>query len=154
MEAKAKSLNARAAFAAGAILVLSALAAAAQQAPPTPAEKPSAPPAEAAPRSEGVPAPEPRKRRAAPPSETPAGHEMLGLSVFSSDGGKVGDVRAVNLAPDGRVAALHVRTGGFLGFGARIVAIPEGKFARSGQDVRLTFTADEVRSLPQVKDGR
>jgi sporulation protein YlmC with PRC-barrel domain len=79
---------------------------------------------------------------------------MLGLSVFASDGGRVGDVRAVNLRPDGRVVALHVGTGGFLGFGGRIVAIPEGKFARSGQGVRLTFTADEVRRLPEVKDGR
>lgn len=147
------SLKPRAALGAAAVLGLSALAAAAQQAP-APAEKAPAPPAEAAPGPETSPAPAPQKRRAAPPSETPAGHEMLGLSVFSSDGNRVGDVRAVNLGPDGRIAALHVRTGGFLGFGARIVAIPEGKFARSGQDVRLTFTAAEVSSLPEAKDGR
>ena len=58
---------------------------------------------------------------------------MVGLSVFSSDGSRVGDVRAVNVGPDGNVAALHIRTGGVLGFGARVVAIPEGRFARSGQ---------------------
>jgi hypothetical protein len=79
---------------------------------------------------------------------------MLGLSVFSSDGSKVGDVRAVKLGPDGNVAALHVRTGGFLGFGGRTVAIPEGKFARSGPNLRLTFTAEEVNDLPEVKEGR
>jgi hypothetical protein len=130
-----------------ALLCLSALAAVAQQAPvPAPPEKPAAAPEEAA--------PGPPKRRAAPPHEAPAGHDMVGLTVFSSDGSRVGDVRAVNVGPDGNVAALHVRTGGFLGFGARIVAIPEGRFARSGQDVRVTFTAEEVGNLPQVKDGR
>lgn len=79
---------------------------------------------------------------------------MLGLSVFTSDGNRIGDVRAVTMAPDGGIAGLHVRTGGILGFGVRIVAIPEGGFARSGQSVRLTFTADEVSSLPEVKEGR
>jgi len=79
---------------------------------------------------------------------------MLGLSVFSSDGSRIGDVNAVNTDPDGNVTALRVRIGGFLGFGARIVAIPEGRFERSGQEVRLTFTADEVARLPEVRDGR
>jgi len=79
---------------------------------------------------------------------------MLGLSVFSSDGSKIGDVRAVKVGPDGNIAALHVRTGGFLGFGGRTVAIPEGKFARSGPNLRLTFTANEVSSLPEVTEGR
>ena len=144
------SLRPRSVLGAATFLALSALAAAAQQAP-APAEKPPAPPVEAAPGPEPLPAPQ--KRRAAPPSETPAG-QMLGLNVFSSEGGRVGDVRAVNLGPDGRIAALHVRTGGFLGFGARTVAIPEGKFARSAEGVRLTLTADEVSSLPEIKDGR
>lgn len=131
---------------AAALLCLSALVAVAQQAPaPAPPDKPAAAPEEAAPGP---------KRRAAPPHESPAGHDMVGLSVFASDGSRVGDVRAVNVGPDGNVAALHVRIGGFLGFGARIVAIPEGRFARSGQGVRLTFTAEEIGNLPQVKDGR
>lgn len=132
---------------AAALLCLSVLAAAAQTPAPTPPEKPASAPEER-------PGPSPQKPRAARPSETPAGHDMVGLSVFSSDGSRVGDVRAVNEGPDGNVASLRVRTGGFLGFGARIVAIPEGKFARSGQGVRLTFTAEEVGNLPPVKDGR
>ena len=134
-------------LAAAALLCLSALVAGAQQTPtPAPPEKPAAAPEETA--------PEPPKRRAAPPHESPAGHDMVGLTVFSSDGSRVGDVRAVNVGPDGNVAALHVRTGGFLGFGARIVAIPEGRFARNGQGVRVTLTAEEVGNLPQVKDTR
>jgi hypothetical protein len=79
---------------------------------------------------------------------------LLGLSVFSSDGSKIGDVSAVDTDRHGNVTALRVRSGGFLGFGARVVAIPEGRFERSGPDVRLTFTAEEVDRLPQVTDGR
>jgi hypothetical protein len=78
----------------------------------------------------------------------------LGSPVFSSDGSRIGDVTAVDTRPDGSVTALRVRSGGFLGFGARIVAIPEGEFERNGQDIRLTLTAEEVGRLPEVKAGR
>ncbi len=133
------------------VLCLSALAAAAQAPASAPSDKPPvAAPAEPAP----GPGPSPQRPRAAPPSEAPAGHEMLGLNVISSDGNRIGDVSAVNMDPDGRVTVLRVRTGGFLGFGARIVAIPAGRFARNGQDVLLTYTAEEVGRLPEVKDGR
>jgi sporulation protein YlmC with PRC-barrel domain len=138
-------LKPRRALAVTVLLGLSALVAAAQE----PAPPPSPLPSETPPADPG-PGPSPYKRRAAPPSETPAGHAMLGLSVFSSDGSRIGDVSAVNTDPSGNVTALRVRIGGFLGFGARIVAIPEGRFAHSGQEVRLTFTADEVARLPEA----
>lgn len=136
--------NPRRALASAAILGLGTLAAAAQ----TPAQAPDTPPTQSA------PGPSSYKGRAAPPSETPAGHGMVGLSVFSADGSRLGDVSAVKTDPEGNVTALRVRIGGFLGFGARIVAIPEGKFARNGQEVRLAFTAEEIGQLPEVKDGR
>jgi hypothetical protein len=64
----------------------------------------------------------------------------------------VGEVRSVATAPNGNVAALHIRTGGFLGFGGRIVAVPEGKFIRSGQSIRLDLDSDQVSDLPQVRE--
>ena len=140
----------------GAVVVLVGtpwLAASAQtQAPSPPSSSASAPAArpEQAPMPQAAPPSTPGKAAAAPREANP----LIRMAVFSSDGSRVGDVRAVNVGPDGNVAALHVRTGGFLGFGARIVAIPEGRFARSGQGVRLTFTAEEVGNLPQAKDGR
>lgn len=138
------------ALGAAAILLLATLSAGAQQtpAPVPPTEKPPA----AAP--EAGPGPSPQRPHAAPPSEAPAGHDLVGLSVFSSDGSKVGDVRSVNTGPSGNIAALHVRTGGFLGFGGRIVAIPEGSFAKKGPDIRLTLTAEQVSSLPEVKNAK
>jgi len=78
--------------------------------------------------------------------------DLVGLNVFSADGTRVGEVRAVNTGPSGDIVALHVRTGGFLGFGGRIVAIPQGKFIRSGQSIRLDLDSEEVTGLPEVKN--
>ena len=95
------------------------------------------------------------KAPAAKPSESPAApvaQDVVGLNVFSADGTRVGEVRSVNTGPSGDIVALHIRTGGFLGFGGRIVAIPQGKFIRSGQSIRLDLDSDEVTGLPEVKD--
>lgn len=122
------------------ILAASILPAAAQQAAPPPAQEQD---------------PTPSKPPAVNPSDAPAartGQDLVGLLVFSSDGTRVGEVRSVNTGRDGQIVSLHVRTGGFLGFGGRIVAIPEGKFFRSGQSVRLDLDSDEVTGLPEVKD--
>jgi sporulation protein YlmC with PRC-barrel domain len=120
---------------AAAVVALCGLAAA-QQAPPPSAEAP------------------PAKAPAVKPSEAPAalpGRDLVGLNVFSSDGTRVGEVRTVNAGPSGAVT-LHVKTGGFLGFGGRIVAIPEGRFTRTGQSIRLDLNSEQVNDLPEVKD--
>jgi hypothetical protein len=78
--------------------------------------------------------------------------DLVGLDVFSSDGTRVGDVRAVSTGPSGDIVALYVRTGGFLGFGARTVAIPQGRFTRTGRSVRLDLDSGQVSELPEVKD--
>jgi hypothetical protein len=71
-----------------------------------------------------------------------------GMSVFSSDNTKVGTVETVDGTPDGRITAVNVTTGGFLGFGVKVVPIPEGKFALVGQIIRVEMTEDEIRRLP------
>jgi sporulation protein YlmC with PRC-barrel domain len=129
----------------GPVLALCSLAAA-QQTPP--AEGP------AAPRTEPAPGTAPTRPPAVKPSEAPiSGTESLvGLDVFSSDGTRVGEVRAVSTGPGGDVVALHVRTGGFLGFGGRTVAVPQGRFSRTGQSVRLDLNSDQISGLPDVKE--
>jgi sporulation protein YlmC with PRC-barrel domain len=96
--------------------------------------------------------PAPTKAPAVKPSETPAAQGLVGLNVFSSDGTRVGEVRSVATGANGEIVGLLIRTGGFLGFGGRIVSIPEGRFMRSGQTVRLDLDADQVSGLPEVKD--
>jgi hypothetical protein len=82
----------------------------------------------------------------------PAKHPMVGLNVFSSDGSKIGSVQSVNAGPDGSVKAIRLKTGGFLGFGGKLVEIPEGKFTKSGDNIQLGLTSDEVHKLPEAKD--
>jgi hypothetical protein len=139
----------RSILSAAGILVLCSIAAA-QQTPP-PAEAPSTPGTQPAPNATAPPA----KAPAVKPSEAPAAlpdQSLVGLDVFSSDGSRVGEVRSVSTDPSGAVVALHVRTGGFLGFGSRIVAIPEGRFTRSGKSIRLDLDSDQVSNLPEVKE--
>jgi hypothetical protein len=132
-------------FAGTMLCVLSAAA----TAHPAPAESPPAPTPGP---SRTQPAPPPSKEPAVKPSEAPAGPSLVGLNVFSADGTRVGEVRSVSTDPHGDVAALHIRTGGFLGFGGRVVAVPQGRFIRSGQSIRLDLDAEEVNGLPEVED--
>jgi hypothetical protein len=76
---------------------------------------------------------------------------LVGLTVFSADGNKMGTVHSVSAGPDGKATAIRIKTGGFLGFGAKLVAIPEGRFTQSGSNIQLALTADEVSKLPEVQ---
>jgi PRC-barrel domain len=86
------------------------------------------------------------------PIATVNGKALMGLAVFSSDGNKMGTVQSVSEAPDGSVKAIRIKTGGFLGFGTKLVAIPEGRFTKSGDSIQLGISADEVSKLPEVKE--
>jgi sporulation protein YlmC with PRC-barrel domain len=90
-----------------------------------------------------------------PPSNNriePEQNPLIGLAVFASDGTNVGTVDSVAGEPDGRITAINVRTGGFLGFGTKVVAIPEGKFQRTGSNVHVALTAEELSKLPAIKE--
>jgi sporulation protein YlmC with PRC-barrel domain len=95
--------------------------------------------------------PTPPAERAAKDTKT---DPLVGLAVFGSDGQKLGEVQDVKTEADGKVQAIHIKTGGFLGFGGRMVAIPSDKFTRSGQNVQVNMTYNEVTALPKVEDKR
>lgn len=129
------------------------LLSASAQTAPTPA--PSQPPAATKP--DAAPMPPAQRSPATPRDRTvksPAAkvNPLVGQAVFSSDGTKLGTVHSVNAEPDGKVKAIHVKSGGFLGIGGKLVAIPEGKFTRAGENIQLVMTADEVSKLPGVKE--
>jgi sporulation protein YlmC with PRC-barrel domain len=96
--------------------------------------------------------------RAAPGGTTPGAaaskpaDPLIGLAVFGSDGQKIGEVQKVKSDPAGAVQEILVKTGGFMGFGGRLVAIPAGKFAKSGQNVQLAMTSLEVGKLKPADD--
>ena len=136
------------------LLSVSALAAMAQSttAPSSPpAEKPPMVKPETAPAPQTAPTPAPQT---SPKVTTgPAASTMVGRSALSSDGNKVGDVRAVKTAPDGKVTAIKLKVGGFLGFGGKIIEVPDTKFTQKGDTIQFGYTSDELSNLPEVKDA-
>ena len=141
--------------------VLLAISASAQTPPPATDSAPPAvrvdpmtlPPARSLPRDPGAQQSETPKSDVAKPAAPETADAAIGMSVFTSDGRKVGEVKDVKPAPDGRSSVIYIKTGGFLGFGGKIVEIPPGKFAKSGKNVQLGLTYDEVNKLP-VMEGR
>ena len=118
-------------------------------APPPAVMKPDAttPPAQ----REAMPPTNPNQKTVVVPSMVAP---TAGLAVQSSDGSNLGSIRSVKAGPDGKVSAIYLKTGGFLGMGGKIVAIPEGKFTRKGELVQLTMTADDVSKLPEVTEPK
>jgi sporulation protein YlmC with PRC-barrel domain len=120
---------------------------------------PSAPPAATQPAPSPMPPPatrpstEPKRPVTGPADKSAAAktNPLIGLAVFSSDGSRLGTVQSVATEPGGKVTAIHIKTGGFLGFGGKTVAIPEGKFTRAGDNVQLGMTSEEVSKLPEIK---
>jgi hypothetical protein len=120
-----------------------------------PTDSSSPPPAAAKPETTMPPA----QRQTNPPTNpndkaaTPAKvNPLVGLSVLSSDGSNLGTVRSVATGPDGKAAAIFLKTGGFLGFGGKVVSIPAAKFARKGESIQVGMSADEVSQLPETKE--
>ena len=65
----------------------------------------------------------------------------------------LGRVAAVRMGGDGRVAVV-VRTGGMLGFGGRLVAVPADAVAYLGPQLALMgYTAEQLAGLPTAEDG-
>jgi PRC-barrel domain len=123
------------------------------------AQLPTAPEAGAPPAATKPDAMSPAQRPTTPSADpemtakTPStGNALVGLAVFSSDGNKLGAVHSVASGSDGNVTAIYLKTGGFLGFGGKIVAIPLGKFTRAADIIQVSMTADEVSKLPEAKE--
>lgn len=110
---------------------------------------------QSAPPSASTPSrPEMQLPKAAPTTRPadPVQNPLIGLAVFSSDGNKVGTVESVDGQPDGKITAINIKVGGFLGFGTKVVAIPESKFQRAGAFVQVAMTAEDISKLAALKD--
>lgn len=129
-----------------AVTLLAAPAAMAQQTLPPSTEPPAA--------TEPTPTP-PAAQPSPGVSEhaSPAPSALLGKDVFSSDQTRLGKVEKVIAGADGKTSAIQIKTGGFLGFGGKMVSIPDSRIALRGENVQVQMTSEEVGKLPEVKDG-
>ena len=78
----------------------------------------------------------------------------VGTAVFGSDGQKIGEVKGVKSEPGGIIEEIHVKTGGLLGFGGKVVVIPGAKISKGGQAIQIAMTADEVGKLPAMPEHK
>ncbi|NOT70542.1 MAG: mechanosensitive ion channel family protein [Hyphomicrobium sp.] len=78
----------------------------------------------------------------------------VGAAVIGSDGATLGEVKGVKSDPSGTVEEIHVKTGGILGFGGKVVVIPAAKIAKGGKPVLVAVTAADIGKLPPLADKK
>jgi len=111
---------------------------------------PMAPVESAAPAQPSAPAVTQADAASGPGTATLAG--LVGKPVVDSEGKKVGMVTDVKLTDDGGgVKELHVRTGGFFGFGAKTLVVPANIIAQARSKVQLKVASADLTKLSVVK---
>ena len=81
--------------------------------------------------------------------------ELIGMNVVDAAGETVGSINAFLLGQDGQVDHAIVDVGGFLGFGAKSVAIPveELQVAPDQDEVVVTMTREQLDAMPEWRRG-
>jgi sporulation protein YlmC with PRC-barrel domain len=74
-------------------------------------------------------------------------------SVYDPSNNKIGEIDDVLLSPDGKVAALIVGVGGFLGMGEKHVAVPFSAVKHTAKDGRVYLTLDATRNALEAAPG-
>ncbi len=82
----------------------------------------------------------------------PSNPQLIGAPVIAADGIKIGQVSDVSTTPDGQIDQIRVLTGSALGFGERVVAIPQPAFMIRGRRVTLPdLTSGDVEAFPTAR---
>jgi sporulation protein YlmC with PRC-barrel domain len=74
-------------------------------------------------------------------------------SIYDASNNKIGEVDDVLLSPDGKVSALIVGVGGFLGIGEKHVALPFNAVKRTTKDGKANLTLDTTRDALNAAPG-
>ncbi|WP_425426624.1 PRC-barrel domain-containing protein [Alkalimonas amylolytica] len=86
------------------------------------------------------------------PSDGMHASNLIGTNVRTNDNEDIGSVDDLVIDDNGRVVAILVSVGGFLGMGQKDVAIGWDNVTRSGssdkQELRVDVTRDDLRAAP------
>jgi sporulation protein YlmC with PRC-barrel domain len=84
------------------------------------------------------------------------GSKLIGTSVYGQDNKSIGDINDVLIANDGKVNAVVIGVGGFLGVGEKNVAVPFDKLqvsrkadSSSIDKVTVSYSKDELKNAPK-----
>lgn len=87
-----------------------------------------------------------------------AGSALIGAKIHNDAKETVGSVNDIYLDDSGNVKAVVVSVGGFLGVGAKNVAVKwdDLKFGKDGKSLMITtsLTKDALKGMPDYKDER
>ncbi len=84
------------------------------------------------------------------------GSKLIGAVVYGPDNASIGEVNDVMIGNDGRIRAVVIGVGGFLGVGEKNVAIPLDALnisrkpdSSSIDKISVTYTKNELKSAPK-----
>lgn len=79
--------------------------------------------------------------------------KLIGADVKNAQNETIGEVEAVRLGQGGSVQDVIVSVGGFLGMGARDVALSwnDLQVTQNGEAVQTTMTEEQLRNLPEYE---
>ncbi len=84
------------------------------------------------------------------------GSKLIGATVYGPDNASIGDINDVLIANDGKINAVVIGVGGFLGVGEKDVAVPFEKLSvtrksdsSSIDKVTVSYSKDELKNAPK-----
>lgn len=84
------------------------------------------------------------------------GSKLIGATVYGPDNKSIGDVNDVLVANDGKINAVVIGVGGFLGVGEKNVAVPFDKLSvtrkpesASIDKITVSYSKDELKNAPK-----
>jgi hypothetical protein len=80
-------------------------------------------------------------------------NKLIGQDIKNAENDSIGEVKSVRIGADGKVDAVIVGVGGFLGMGEREVALDwkELRVSDDGRKVTANMTKDQLKAMPEYK---
>jgi hypothetical protein len=80
-------------------------------------------------------------------------HKIIGRELMNTSKDKIGTVESVMLGRDGKVQAVIVNVGGFLGIGDKNVAIgwSDIDVSQDGKSITTALSKDQLKALPEYR---
>lgn len=101
-----------------------------------------------------VPAPRATTSAVAPSTATTTDSDkLIGRNIQNAQNDTIGEIKSVRIGADGKVDAVIVGVGGFLGMGEREVALnwTDLKIMDGGTKVTVPMTKEQLKALPEYK---
>ena len=76
--------------------------------------------------------------------------DLVGKKLYDKNGAEVETIEAVRMSAGGKIAAVDIDVGGFLGIGSRRVPVPIDDLSLNGNRIQSSMTADQIRTLPHA----